>query len=72
MTDLRIINNILGIQVQREGKTEKICLSQRKYIYELCEKFDTQNAKIVLTPIESNIKISKEMRPKTEDEKREL
>jgi len=31
-----------------------------------------RNAKTVPTPIESNIKISKEMRPKTEDEEREM
>jgi len=40
MTDLRTISNILGIKVQCEGETVKICLSQRKYVNELCEKFD--------------------------------
>jgi len=37
-----------------------------------CEKFDMRNAKTVPMPIKSNVKISKEMRPKTEDEKREM
>jgi len=72
MTDLETISNILGIKVQREGETGKICLSQRKYINELYEKFDIRNAKTVSTPIESNIKISKEMRLKIENEKREI
>jgi len=35
-------------------------------------KFDMRNAKTVPTPIESNVKISKEMCPKIEDEKREM
>jgi len=72
MIDLGTISNILGIKVQREGETGKICLSQQKYVNELCEKFDMQNAKTVPTPIESNVKIAKEIHPKTKDEKREM
>jgi len=71
MTDLGTISNILEIKVQHEGETRKICLS-RKCVNELCDKFDIRNAKTVPTPIESNVKISKEMRPKTEAEKREM
>jgi len=72
MTDLGTISNILGIKVQREDEIEEICLSQKKYVNKLCEKFDMRNAKTVPMPIESNVKISKEMCPKTEDEKREM
>jgi len=72
MTDLETISNILRIKVQHESETGKICLSQRKYVNELCKKVDMRNVKTVPTPIESNVKISKEMRPKTEDEKREM
>jgi len=72
MTDLGIISNILGIKVQREGETGKIRLSQQKYVDELCEKFDMRNAKTVSTPIESNVKMSKKVCPRTEDYKREM
>jgi len=71
ITDLGIISNILGIKVQHDGETEKIRLSQQNYVDELCEKFDMRNTKTVTTPIESNVKMSKEMCPQTEDEKRE-
>jgi len=72
MTDLGTISNILGIEVQCEGKTGKICLLHQKHVNELCEKFDMRNAKTMSTPIESNVKISKEMYSKTEDEKHEI
>jgi len=71
MTDLGI-SNILGIKVQCENETRKICLSQRKYVNELCTKFDMRNAKTVPTSLNSNVKISKEMCPKTKDEKHEM
>jgi len=74
ITDLGIISNILGIKVQRESETGKIRLSQQKYVDELCEKFDMRNfedhGKLCLR--QSNVKISKEMCQKTEDEKREM
>jgi len=70
MTDLEIINNILEIKVQREAEIGKIRLSHQKYVDELCKKFDMRNAKIVPTSIESNVKMSKEMCPQIEDEKR--
>jgi len=72
MTNLGTGSNILEIKVQREDETGKICLSQRKYVNELCENFDMRNAKTVPTPIESNVKISKEICPKIEDEKRKM
>jgi len=74
ITDLGIISNILYtiIKVQHQGEIRKIRLSQQKYVNELREKFDMRNAKTVPTPIESNVKISKEMCPQTEDEKREM
>lgn len=72
IVDLGQINNILGVNVQREGATGRIRLSQKKYIKDLIEKFNMEQAKSVSTPIESNIKITKEMCPTTEDEKREM
>lgn len=63
MTDLGQISNILGINILREGVTGKMQLSQRKYIEELLEKFNMKLAKTVSTPIDPNLKISKEMSP---------
>jgi len=72
MTDLGRISNILGMKVQREDETGKIRLSQQKYVNELLERFSMRNSKEVSTPIESNLKISKDMCPQTEDERHEM
>jgi len=72
MTDLGQVNNILGINVRREGETGKMHLSQEKYIEELLEKFDMKHAKTASTPIDPNLKITKEMCPTTEDERQEM
>ncbi|CAK9827765.1 Retrovirus-related Pol polyprotein from transposon TNT 1-94 [Anthophora retusa] len=72
IVDLGQVNNILGICVQREGTTGKIHLSQEKYIKELIKKFNMEEAKATHTPIESNTKITKEMGPTTEEERREM
>lgn len=58
--------------MQREGATGKIRISQSKYIKELIEKFNMEYAKAVSTPIESNLKITKEMCPTTENERQEM
>lgn len=68
-TDLDPVTDILGINVEREGLTESIRLSQKKYITELLEKFSMTEAAPVSTPIEASIKISKEMCPSTETER---
>jgi ATP-binding cassette subfamily B (MDR/TAP) protein 1 len=47
----------------------KIHLSQKRYVNELLEKFNMEQAKTVSIPIESNLKITKEMSPTTEEEK---
>jgi len=72
MTDLGQVNNILGINVRREGETGKMHLSQKKYIEELLEKFDMKHAKTASTPMDPNLKITKEMCPTTEDERLEM
>ena len=72
MVDLGQINNILGISVQREGATGRIHLSQKKYVEDLIEKFDMEQAKAVSTPIEPNLKITKEASPSTEEERPEM
>lgn len=72
MTDLGQISNILGISIQREGATGRMHLSQKKYIEELLEKFNMKIAKTVSTPIDPNLKITKEMSPTTEDEREEM
>jgi len=64
----KYINEILGIQIERDGDTGSIQISQKKYINEIVERFGMSSCKTVSTPLASGIKISKEMEPKTADE----
>lgn len=72
MVDLGPIHDILGINVEGEGLTGSIRLSQKKYIEELIAKFNMEDAKTISTPLEVNIKITKEASPRSEDERAEM
>jgi len=68
MVDLGAVQDVLGINIKREGQTGSMFLSQKKYVQELLKKFSMDNAKTVSTPLEPNMKITKEMCPKTNAE----
>jgi len=72
MKDLGPASNILGMNIERDGPTGSIKLSQRQYIRELLTKFNMMNAKPVPTPLDSNIKPSNEECPHTERGKEEM
>lgn len=72
MVDLGQISNSLGINLQREDATGMIRLLQKRYVEDLLIKFDMDRAKTALTPIESNLKITRKMCPTTEDERQEM
>lgn len=64
MRDLGQASSILDINIEREGTTGSLRLSQRKYICELLKRFGMTDAKPVATPMEANAKPSKEECPK--------
>lgn len=72
MVDLGPINHILGIDVKREGLTGKLHLSQERYVKSLIEKFYLNDAKSVATPLEANIKISRDLGPHNDEERIEM
>lgn len=72
ITDLGQITDILGIHIEREGETGSIKLSQEKYINDLLKKFNMNSAKTVSTPIESNTKITKDLEPKDDEERKQM
>lgn len=72
MKDLGPVNEILGMQVEREGDTGSIKLSQRKYVNKIIESFGMSQCKPAYTPLISGVKLSKEMEAKSPDEKREM
>lgn len=71
MKDLGQLNFCLGIEFRQDPITKEITMSQRKYIQNILKKFNMENSKPVTTPLNSSIKLSKEMCPKTETEKAE-
>lgn len=47
-------------------------MTQSKYVREILSRFDMENCKAVTTPLNPSEKLSKDMCPETEDEKREV
>lgn len=69
IVDLGKITDILGIHVERKGDTDRIKLSQERYIDDLLRKFNMNLAKSVSTPIESN---TKNLGPENEEEREQM
>lgn len=72
MVDLGRAHDILGINIERNGETRIIKLSQKKYVEKLIAEFNVENAKIAPTPLEPSVKITKEMCPNSEEEREEM
>jgi len=72
MKDLGLANSILGINIERDGPTGSIKLSQCQYIRSLLTKFNMSDAKPVATPLDSNVKLSKDECPCTEEEREQM
>ncbi|GBM04026.1 Retrovirus-related Pol polyprotein from transposon TNT 1-94 [Araneus ventricosus] len=70
--DLGKLNFCLGIEFKQNVKNGQITMSQSKYIENVLEKFNMQDAKTVKTPLDPSVKLTKEMCPKTEAEKAEM
>jgi hypothetical protein len=70
MKDLGPLSFCLGIEFTQDVKKQTITMSQSKYIKETLSRFNMENCKGVTTPINPNEKLSKEMCPKTEEEKK--
>lgn len=72
MKDLGPVSDILGINIERDQPTGSIRLNQRKYVCDLFEKFGMSSSKTVTTPLELNIKLTKESKPTTKEERDEM
>lgn len=70
--DLVLLNFCLGIEFKQDTEKHKIIMSQSKYVKDVLKRFNMEDCKPVTTPMNSNEKLSKEMCPKTEEEKREI
>lgn len=66
MNDLGPVNDILGINIKRDGPTGKMRLTQRRYITDMLQTFGMEDCKPISTPFESNQKLTKGMQSEEE------
>ena len=68
MKDLGEANFILGIKLWRDRKNKMLGLSQAGYIEKVLERFSKQNSRKGLLPFRYGVPLSKDQRPKTQEE----
>src|ERR1044072_5206600 len=56
--DLGAASRILGIDIRRDRKQSRLCLSQEAYLRKILEKFGMSNSKPVVTPTNPQYKLS--------------
>jgi ATP-binding cassette subfamily B (MDR/TAP) protein 1 len=72
MKDLGPAKCILGIRIERDRKSNKLYLSQEKYIEKVLCKFKMDEAREVSCPLASHFKLSKKQCPSTEKMEKEM
>ncbi|TXG72437.1 hypothetical protein EZV62_001016 [Acer yangbiense] len=72
MKDLGAAQKILGMQIRRDRVEGKIWLSQAKYIQNILERFNMNEAKPVTTPLAAHYRLSALQCPTTEKELAEM
>ncbi|GKV08223.1 hypothetical protein SLEP1_g19888 [Rubroshorea leprosula] len=70
MKDLGAAKKILGMEIHRDRKGGKLFLSQKKYIKKVLERFGLHEAKAVTTPLGPHFKLSSNLSPEMEEEKK--
>ena len=70
MKDLGAAKHILGMEIHRDRKNGKLWLSQQKYVEKVLEKFGMNNVKPVNVPLASHFKLSSDLSPRTNEEKK--
>jgi ATP-binding cassette subfamily B (MDR/TAP) protein 1 len=68
MNDLGATKKILGMEITRDRKSDKLYLSQRGYIEKVLCRFNMHNAKPVSTPLAAHFRLSIALCPESDDE----
>lgn len=68
MKDLGLASKILGMRVTRERG--RVMVDQESYINSLLQRFNVADCNVVATPADPNQKLTKEMCPNTEEERK--
>ena len=72
MKDLGEISSYLGIAIRRNRADRIIFLNQFKYIEDILKKYGMENTASIKTPMDVNMKLTKDMCPKTQEEFEEI
>ena len=70
MKDLGNARKILGIEILRVRKENRLCLYQSKYLSKLVDRFEMKNSKPANVPLASNFILSAALSPRTLEESR--
>ena len=72
LVDLGEVRFLLGIAIKRDRATKTIALSQTSYIETITKRFQLTDSNPEYTPLDSSVTLSKQMCPKTDEEKEKL
>lgn len=72
MKNLGAAKKILEMEIHKNQKCGKLCLSLKDYIVRFFERFNMFHAKPVTTPLATHFKLSTQMSPQTEDERKQM
>jgi hypothetical protein len=68
MKDLGATKQILGMEIHRDKKNDKLWLSQQKYVEKIIMSFGLNNVKPVKIPLDSHFKLSSRLCPSNDEE----
>ncbi|KAL4272870.1 hypothetical protein GQ457_13G029760 [Hibiscus cannabinus] len=70
MKDLGEAKKILGMEISRDRRRGKLCLTQKQYLKKVLQCFGMhENTKHVSTPLATHLKLSSQLSPKTDEER---
>ncbi|RVW71160.1 Retrovirus-related Pol polyprotein from transposon TNT 1-94 [Vitis vinifera] len=72
MKDLGPVKRILGIRIERDKASKKLCMLQEQYIEKVLARFNMSKAKVVSSPLASHFKLSSRHSPSIDKEKEDM
>ena len=69
MKDLGVAKQILAMKIRRDRKNKTLTLSQANYVEKMLQCLSMENVEVGSTPLHGHLKLTKEMCPKTQEEK---
>ncbi len=72
MKDLGEAHYVLGIQIERDRTKKLLHISQCEYLKNVLERFGMSNSNPISTPLDVNMKLSKQQCPSSEDERNKM